>query len=109
MNAVNLTVDIHCHRPNWIFAVDTTIYQNTLYRIYIDDDLITERTWIWDNNTIIQENIWIHNTTPSTHTLSIVPLRKNIAEATFTLNNFTVVNQPFTSEQINDLTISFTL
>ena len=29
------------------------------YRIYVNDDLIVERDWIWDNNIYIEEDIWV--------------------------------------------------
>jgi hypothetical protein len=110
MNAVNILVDVHCHRPSWVFAPENTHLNcvTTLYRFYVDNNLLTERTWIWDNATFIQENIWIYAETNSTHILTIEPVLKNPAQAVFTISNFTV-NTPFTSEQINDLTISFTL
>lgn len=108
MTAVNLTVDVHCHRPKWVFTVNTR-FQNPSYRIYINDDLLTERTWIWDNDTIIQENMWIYVDTSITHTLTIVPVCKIISQAKFKLSNFIVITQPFISEQINDHAISFTL
>ena len=110
MNAVNILVDVHCHRPAWVDSPNTEFLDCAIshYRIYIDNNLLTERTWIWDNATFIQENIWIYAETNSTHILTVKPIRKNPAQAVFSLGNFTV-NTTFTSEQINDLTISFTL
>ena len=29
------------------------------YRIYVNDDLIVERDWIWDNNIYIEGDIWV--------------------------------------------------
>ena len=29
------------------------------YRIYVNNDLIVERDWIWDNNIYIEEDIWV--------------------------------------------------
>lgn len=108
MNAVNILIDINCQRPNWVFADITKRFLTPIYRVYINNNLLTERTWLWDNTTFIQENIWIYAEPASSHTLTIVPILKNPAQAVFSLGNFTV-NSLFTSEQINDLTISFTL
>lgn len=105
MTAVNLTVEVHCHRPAW------SINKNylTVYRIYNNNDLLTERTWIWNNNTIIQENIWIYLDNNLPNILNITPVVNIQEQATFNLNNFTIVNQPFTFQQINDHTIRFKL
>lgn len=29
------------------------------YRLYVNDDLITERLWIWDATTVIEENVTV--------------------------------------------------
>lgn len=105
MTAVNLTVDVECIRScQSILNKD----QTTLYRLYINDDLLTERTWLWKNNIHINENIWIY-----TKTTSILTIRQPIIsigeQAKFKLSNFNILNHPFTYDQIDDLTISFTL
>jgi hypothetical protein len=38
---VKIIADIYCN------SLDA---ENTAYRLYIDDDLYTERTWIWPRN-----------------------------------------------------------
>ena len=103
MNAVNLTVEVHCLIPSWVN------YENNKYRIYVNDDLLTERTWIWELNTLINENIWVIISATSTNTVRLEQILQDKSVAQFALRNLQVVNAPFTSEQINDLTISFTL
>ena len=109
MNAVNLTVEVHCLKPSWVNHERNQRFLNSKYRVYIDNELLTERTWIWNNSNLLQENIWIYARSNSTHTIILVPVLNNPGQAAFTLSNLTVVDQPFTSKQINDLTISFTL
>ena len=108
MNAVNILVDVHCIQPAWA-TYSKHIEYVSKYRVYIDNDLLTERTWAWSNETYIQENIWIYAIEKSSHIVTIDPILILPEQAVFKLSNFTVVNTPFTSEQINDLTISFTL
>jgi hypothetical protein len=44
------------------------------YRIYVDGDLLTERTYIWQNSSqYVQENIVIQ-VEPGIHTLNITPV-----------------------------------
>lgn len=103
MTAVNLTVEIHCLKPSWVN------YENNKYRIYVNDDLLTERTWIWELNTLINENIWVDIPLYSTNTVRLELILQDKSVAKFALGNLQVIDVPFTSEQINDLTISFTL
>jgi hypothetical protein len=53
MNETNITVQIHALQPRWIDL------EKPRYRLYVNDDLITERTWVWDIQTYIEENIWV--------------------------------------------------
>lgn len=46
--------DIHI-----VANIKSLIEDPKIYRIYIDDDLITERTFIWDTQTHISENIFV--------------------------------------------------
>ena len=103
MNAVNLTVEVHCLKPSWVN------YENNKYRIYVNDDLLTERTWIWELNTLINENIWVIIPATSANTVRLEQIIQDKSVAQFALRNIRVIDTPFTSEQINDLTISFTL
>ncbi len=103
MNAVNLTVEVHCLKPSWVNC------ENNKYRLYVNTDLLTERTWIWNLNTVISENIWIDVPTNSVNIVRLDIILKDKSVAQFALRNLQVIDRPFISEQINDLTISFTL
>ena len=110
MEAVNITVDVQFICPAWVstlIAHDSRL--TTMYRVYINDNLLTERSWIWTNNNFIQESIWIYAEKNSPYTITLEPIVKHQCNGTFKLDNFKVANTPFTSEQINDLHISFTL
>lgn len=48
---VKISVEVHCLQPRWVNL------ENSKYRIYIDDELMTERDWIWEQNFYIQENM----------------------------------------------------
>jgi hypothetical protein len=63
------------------------------YRIYVDNDLLTERDFIWDNRTFIRENI-IVNLESGTHTLRV----EHINNGTIRAENVTVDGSPSSME-----------
>lgn len=65
MREARLTVEIHALQPRWIE------HERPKYRLYIDDDLITERTWIWDQNTYVEETLDIAVSEGVSHTVRI--------------------------------------
>jgi hypothetical protein len=48
---ISITVEVHALQPAWIDV------ETPKYRLYVNDDLITERTWIWNMQTYIEEYI----------------------------------------------------
>lgn len=103
MNAVNLRVEVHCLKPSWVN------YENNNYRVYLNDDLLTERTWIWLKTTVIDENIWVNIPVGSTNTVRVDIVLQEKSVAKFALRNLRVIDIPYTTTHINDLTISFTI
>lgn len=108
MIAVSLTVDVHCDRPAWALVSQNGLYKDSIYRIYINDDLLTERTWAWDNNFIVREEIWIYAIQNRLYTIRLESVLNNPAQAMFTLDNL-LVTYPHQQDIINQNTLSFTL
>lgn len=106
---VNITVEVHCIRPQWAVNHDTKEYRDSRYRVYVDDDLITERTWVWDNSTFLEENLWVNLDSPKVHTLKLEPIRYTPEQAEFSLMNFKVVNMPATIVSSDVTELSFAL
>jgi hypothetical protein len=52
MSETKISVQVHALQPRWIDI------EQPKYRLYINDDLITERTWGWDQQTYIEETLW---------------------------------------------------
>lgn len=89
MNEVNIKVQVHCPKPSWVVA------EKNRYRLYINDDMLTERSWIWSINTVIDEDIWISlasNTVNLIRLESILDPVESIAK--FSLMNLRVNNNP---------------
>ena len=89
MSEVNLRVQVQCLQPGWIE------HDNSSYRLYVDDDLITERTWIWNINTVIEEDLLVDVTPGELHQVRIdTILNKPRDLAQFGLRNFFVNGWP---------------
>lgn len=90
MREVVISVDILCA---WTVTPP-------VYRLYIDEDLLTERTYIWSNpDQYVKEHI-IANLEPGIHTLKLVsatPGFKNFQYQNFTVDKThqTLVNDQF--------------
>jgi hypothetical protein len=69
MRQIELTCEVRC--------LDEA--ENQSYRLYIDDDLITERTWIWPYHFRIKEHIHI-NIEPGEHTIRVESVDKKFAK-----------------------------
>jgi hypothetical protein len=108
--AANLFVEVHCTQPQWVFQERNQQYSTPIYRIYVNDDLLTERTWIWTpDNTFIKEDMWVQLGKQVTYSLKLVPVLKNPAQAKFMLMNFGSTNTGYTQTRINNNEISFKL
>jgi hypothetical protein len=90
MNEVRITADIYCDRSFKPLEFATDAQKS--YRVYVDGDLLTERTYIWDNKqSFVQENIVV-DIAPGVHEFRIVPAYPyyNV----FSFKNFTVNGEP---------------
>ena len=57
MIEAEVAVDIVCLQPRWIAQ------ENVIYRLYMNDELLTERNWIWEQNIFIRE-LFVVNVEP---------------------------------------------
>lgn len=57
------------------------------YRIYVDDELFTERTWNWTDKKLVE--ILQIRATPGKYTVSVVPVGPHLA--TFDMSNHRVI------------------
>jgi hypothetical protein len=103
MDAVNITVEVHCLKPTWVN------YETNKYRIYINDNLLTERSWIWPLTTYISEDIWVTIPTNNCFTVRIDPVIDTGSVAKFAIRNLKLIKVPYTSNQFDDLLVSVTL
>lgn len=102
-----ITVDIHCTRPPWAITNTNAMLADSKYRLYVNDHLITERTWIWDNNTFLNENVSILADLNVNYSLRIEPVVHIPEQANFNLTNLKVNNRGVVVDSSNDYAISF--
>jgi hypothetical protein len=81
---VNLSAEVHCLQLHlqpqpMVEWKNPPFWQKkySRYRIYIDDDLMTERDWAWDQNTYICEHMLAEISPDLTHTVRIDILNFN--------------------------------
>jgi hypothetical protein len=78
---VRVVCDLHC---KWEGLAP-------IYRLYVNDELFTERTWIWRDNVYLQEQIQIE-AEPGDYAIRYELVPPNLAELTVT--NSVVKNGP---------------
>ena len=86
---VDISVEVHCLQPRWIQS------ENSKYRIYIDDELMTERDWLWDQNTFIQEQMIAEISPNLNHTVRVEVIKSKREHITqLGLRNLIVSGMP---------------
>lgn len=110
MPAVNILIDIHCTRPNWALAYHKDqLLSPPIYRVFVNEDLITERSWLWDDEKLIREEIWAELDPQLAHKIKLQPVLKVAGMAKFKIDNLVVDNSSATLTDFNDLEVSFTI
>jgi len=108
MKEVNVKVEVH-YIPLPPDSVEPNYLKQSIapiYRLYIDDDLITERKWIWDNSTFIDENLYINAPIDKNHTIKIECLK--FQPRSFELKNLRI-DGAVVSDQEDSNKLRFTL
>lgn len=107
MAIYKLKVNVHCSRPNWVFEPRNIEYSKSSYRLYLNNELMIERGWVWEDSSYIQEELSIDIQPGAICTLKLEPVVKNIAQVKFSLKDLTSNDRPI--PQQNDLEISFVI
>jgi hypothetical protein len=80
-----------------------------MYRVYVNTDLITERTWIWDNHTFLVENLLVDLDLKRGHTVKVEPVIYIPDQAQFKISDFKLLNAGGQANSISDVELYFTL
>lgn len=89
MSEVSITVQVHALQPSWIE------HEKPRYRLYVDDDLITERTWIWNIQTYIEEELRVEVDPGINHSIRLDLIKTlPMHQAQFGLQNLKINGWP---------------
>ena len=87
----SVSVDVYC---------ESATHGTPMYRVYVDNDLLTERTWIWPvYENYIKEYIEV-DIDPGEHQVKIVSCG---GESKFKCRNLTVDNEIVAPGVVNDM------
>jgi hypothetical protein len=107
MVAVVINVEVHCTAAPWAIQNPNPKYNDIKYRIYVNDELIIERNWIWGNTTFLKENIAVFIDYTTSLTLKLEPVLFSPTQAVVTLKNLHLANKGVTIDSIEDTSICF--
>lgn len=107
MTSLQVTCQIHCQRPNWAMYNRIDWYRISHYRLYVNSDLLTERTWIWDNSTFLEENICVSLIKDFEYMLYLEPVVRIVEQAEFKLLNFKSINEPLDILEQTNYSVKF--
>jgi hypothetical protein len=106
-SVAHIIVEVHCVQPAWAEHHWDEKYRDSRYRLYVDNDLITERTWIWNNSTFLQENLWVDIDRSIAHILKIEAITHLANQASFSLQSLTSEKDTLIVTAVNPTEISF--
>ena len=103
MTDINISVEIHPVAPNRIKR------DQPKYRIYVNDELINERTWIWNKLAYIEEKLIVDLPNNVNHSIRVETIKndpKHISR--FVLQNFICDNITKSNhlEELSELTFT---
>ena len=84
----HVTREVYALKPTWVH------HEKNRYRLYINEDLLTERDWIWELNTSIEEDIWVDLDPAVTNNIRLEPLIQPNSVAQFGLRTLRVNGWP---------------
>jgi hypothetical protein len=104
MSETSITVEVHALQPRWIYI------EQPKYRLYVNNDLITERTWIWDLNTFIGESMYVDVPSRVSHTIRLELIKtRSMDLAQFELQNLKINGLPMLDHGGHRSELSFIL
>lgn len=109
MSTVELSFTVTCNRPPWSIHHWDRRFSTSMYRLYVDNELMTERTWLWDNNTALAESIIVNINDFDGHNLILTPIVYVPEQAKFKISDFKLVGHTGTFNRVSDLEMYFVL
>lgn len=105
MSDAKLTVNVSCIRPDWAINNPIDKFNDVRYRLYVNEELFTERTWIWPNSYQLLENLWTMNDQQQ-YTVRVEPVLLHPNQAKFQIENLKISNLRYQTINVNDCAIT---
>jgi hypothetical protein len=104
---VSIILEVHISLSefkNRILSKNTDIQEE--YRIYLDDTLMTERSWIWSNDVFIKENMYVNIDLSARHRIRVERVQDR-GNTKFELKNIHSIDQLLDVIYISESEIDF--
>lgn len=103
-----LSVTIDANVTAWsLDLIDRQVIPTPYYRLYINDELLTERTWIWGQSTVIEEDVNAQLELNKQYIIRVEPILTDKAQAKFTIT--VSCGARCAIQPIDECTVSFQL
>ena len=99
MDPVRIVVEVHC--------LQLDCQSESRYRLYANNDLLTERLWRWNIDIIIEEEIWLNLNINSNNIIRLEPILPIKSTTKFQFNNFKIMHEPINITSVSDLAVRF--
>jgi hypothetical protein len=107
MALFQIFAEVHCTQPSWVL-VDLR-FPRPKYRLYLCDELLSERTWTYGNDHIVDEEIYANLELRKEYIIRIEPVVKPPVQAKFIISNFRTPDQEHAIVTSDDLSVTFKL
>lgn len=84
----HLELSVNCQRPAWASDERLRAITTPSYRLYIDDELLTERTWIYSDRDYLREVMYL-NIINDVHKIHLESIGTDSVTAQFSLTDLT--------------------
>ena len=73
MSATQISLEVHCLGPSWVQT------ERNRYRLYVNNEMLVERDWIWPTHQYLNENIWADITPEILNTIKLKPILQTVS------------------------------
>jgi len=106
MDVIKIEVEVQCTRPTWALENQHSI-RHPFYRIYLAENLLTERSWLYGNDHIIDEELYANLKLNEPYVIRIEPVLKIPGQARFIISNFRTPEKNHEIITSDDLSVTF--
>lgn len=107
MALVQIFAEVHCTQPSW--ALLDLRFDRPKYRLYVNEELLVERSWNFGNDQLVDEEIYAKLELKKEYVIRVEPVVKPPVQAKFIISNFRTPDQEHVIVTSDDLSVTFKL